>query len=439
MALQEFLQGPTFVPELDAYGLGLLDEEQAESGEQGYYSGSGGATPTSSGGVTALGLGGAAGGRKPSKGKGSRGPRPRLFKKGTCQADGCEADLTPLPFYNQRNHICMAHKKAEDFTKLGETVRFCQRCGVSHPLGDFEGVKRSCRKQLAKHNSRRRKQGASPTATSSGSPASPVDSGACATSAPALSPLAPAPVVDLFASDLTADLHLAGAVAPAGGAAGALELGAAALGSRSLPAAAGAAAALALPAQAGGLAAPPAAALPPLLPPPPPPTIEDDPLDEPWWHDLLAGADGSDEQQLLAVAAAVPQQQQHAAPTAASSHERVCGARDERAPLAAWEQQQRPASPPTPLPPAHQQSQQPSQQQQQQAVLAWQQMQPGSVTVMIGGVPVSVVVAQPVLAPEAQAAAGQPQWQQAQQQPQYLVPQPPSDLRMVPLDAVAAF
>ncbi len=34
-------------------------------------------------------------------------------------------------------------------------ARFCQRCGVSHPLGDFEGVKRSCRKQLEKHNSRR--------------------------------------------------------------------------------------------------------------------------------------------------------------------------------------------------------------------------------------------------------------------------------------------
>lgn len=32
-------------------------------------------------------------------------PRPRLFKKGECQADGCAADLSGLPRYHQRNHI----------------------------------------------------------------------------------------------------------------------------------------------------------------------------------------------------------------------------------------------------------------------------------------------------------------------------------------------
>lgn len=55
----------------------------------------------------------------------------------------------------QRNHICLDHKRAECFAKLGAVVRFCQRCGVSHPLGDFEGLKRSCRKQLERHNERR--------------------------------------------------------------------------------------------------------------------------------------------------------------------------------------------------------------------------------------------------------------------------------------------
>lgn len=39
-------------------------------------------------------------------GKRRRGPRPRIFKKHACQADGCAVDLAPLSFYLQRNHIC---------------------------------------------------------------------------------------------------------------------------------------------------------------------------------------------------------------------------------------------------------------------------------------------------------------------------------------------
>lgn len=39
-------------------------------------------------------------------GKRRRGPRPRVFKKHTCQSDGCTVDLAPLSFYLQRNHIC---------------------------------------------------------------------------------------------------------------------------------------------------------------------------------------------------------------------------------------------------------------------------------------------------------------------------------------------
>lgn len=55
--------------------------------------------------------------------------RPRLFKKGECQADGCSADLSGLPRYHQRNHICVPHKVADEFWRLGVLVRFCQRCG----------------------------------------------------------------------------------------------------------------------------------------------------------------------------------------------------------------------------------------------------------------------------------------------------------------------
>lgn len=36
-------------------------------------------------------------------------------------------------------------------------MRFCQRCGLAHPLGDYEGDKRSCRRQLERHNVRRRR------------------------------------------------------------------------------------------------------------------------------------------------------------------------------------------------------------------------------------------------------------------------------------------
>ena len=47
---------------------------------------------------------GGGGGGQTSRRK--RGPRPRLFKKHSCQADGCSVDLAPLSFYLQRNHIC---------------------------------------------------------------------------------------------------------------------------------------------------------------------------------------------------------------------------------------------------------------------------------------------------------------------------------------------
>lgn len=37
----------------------------------------------------------------------------------------------------------------------GEEVRYCQRCGVAHPLSDYDGDRRSCRRQLERHNARR--------------------------------------------------------------------------------------------------------------------------------------------------------------------------------------------------------------------------------------------------------------------------------------------
>ncbi|EFN50836.1 hypothetical protein CHLNCDRAFT_37677 [Chlorella variabilis] len=88
-------------------------------------------------------------------GKRRRGPRPRVFKKHTCQSDGCTVDLAPLSFYLQRNHICPDHLKADSYMVKGVPSRFCQRCGQGHPLTEFEGSKRSCRKALERHNQRR--------------------------------------------------------------------------------------------------------------------------------------------------------------------------------------------------------------------------------------------------------------------------------------------
>ncbi|KAK2077399.1 hypothetical protein QBZ16_004244 [Prototheca wickerhamii] len=112
---------------------------------------------------------------RPRAGRGSRGPRPRLFAKGKCQADGCTVDLLKLPYYYQRNHICTHHNKALSFHRQGEEVRFCQRCGVAHPLAEYQGTKRSCERQLARHNVRRRRlaadrqvSGPSPAASAPG-------------------------------------------------------------------------------------------------------------------------------------------------------------------------------------------------------------------------------------------------------------------------------
>ncbi|KAL6785860.1 CRR1L1 [Auxenochlorella protothecoides x Auxenochlorella symbiontica] len=108
-------------------------------------------------------------------------PARKPVRENVCQADGCHKPLANLTFYHQRNRICEEHIKAPSFLKDGELLRFCQRCGVSHPLAEFDGQRKSCRKQLEKHNARRRKSGASPSAPigTPTMPASGSDSGNC--------------------------------------------------------------------------------------------------------------------------------------------------------------------------------------------------------------------------------------------------------------------
>jgi hypothetical protein len=61
-------------------------------------------------------IGGDGKGRRGQKGT-PRGPRPRLYGRTQCQADGCKSDLAGLPRYHLRNHICLQHKTAESFLK----------------------------------------------------------------------------------------------------------------------------------------------------------------------------------------------------------------------------------------------------------------------------------------------------------------------------------
>ena len=99
-------------------------------------------------------------------------------RSGCCQADGCDADLARSTYYHVRNKICEVHVKADSFLRDGAELRFCQRCGHAHSLPEFDVGKHSCRKQLEKHNARRRKRQAARAAGANEARGSSDDSGA---------------------------------------------------------------------------------------------------------------------------------------------------------------------------------------------------------------------------------------------------------------------
>ncbi|KAL6762320.1 SBP domain-containing protein [Haematococcus lacustris] len=78
--------------------------------------------------------------------------------KGLCQVEGCGEELAVLRDYHQRYKICEYHLKVPYVVKDGVQQRFCQQCGRFQPISEFEGVKRSCRARLQRHNDRRRKR-----------------------------------------------------------------------------------------------------------------------------------------------------------------------------------------------------------------------------------------------------------------------------------------
>ncbi|OIW14489.1 hypothetical protein TanjilG_19905 [Lupinus angustifolius] len=74
-----------------------------------------------------------------------------------CLVDGCNFDLSDCRKYHKRHRVCEKHTKTPDVLVGGKQQRFCQQCSRFHALGEFDDVKRSCRKRLDGHNRRRRK------------------------------------------------------------------------------------------------------------------------------------------------------------------------------------------------------------------------------------------------------------------------------------------
>ncbi|BFI04453.1 protein MpSPL3 [Marchantia polymorpha subsp. ruderalis] len=81
-----------------------------------------------------------------------------------CQVDDCKADLSHAKDYHRRHKVCEMHAKAGKASVTRLMQRFCQQCSRFHPLTAFDEGKRSCRRRLAGHNSRRRKNQPDPTA-----------------------------------------------------------------------------------------------------------------------------------------------------------------------------------------------------------------------------------------------------------------------------------
>ncbi|KAA8524344.1 hypothetical protein F0562_010767 [Nyssa sinensis] len=84
-----------------------------------------------------------------------------------CQAEKCTADLSDSKQYHRRHRVCEHHAKAQVVIVAGIRQRFCQQCSRFHELSEFDEAKRSCRRRLAGHNERRRKNSADSQAESS--------------------------------------------------------------------------------------------------------------------------------------------------------------------------------------------------------------------------------------------------------------------------------
>ncbi|KAI8010578.1 Squamosa promoter-binding-like protein 4 [Camellia lanceoleosa] len=90
--------------------------------------------------------------KKRASGGGGGGSSMRI-----CQAENCTTDLADAKQYHRRHKVCELHAKAQVVMVAGIRQRFCQQCSRFHELSEFDEAKRSCRRRLAGHNERRRK------------------------------------------------------------------------------------------------------------------------------------------------------------------------------------------------------------------------------------------------------------------------------------------
>ncbi|TKY47775.1 Squamosa promoter-binding protein 12 [Spatholobus suberectus] len=75
----------------------------------------------------------------------------------SCQVEGCGLDLSSAKDYHRKHRVCETHSKSPKVIISGLERRFCQQCSRFHALSEFDDKKRSCRRRLSDHNSRRRK------------------------------------------------------------------------------------------------------------------------------------------------------------------------------------------------------------------------------------------------------------------------------------------
>ncbi|CAI9118680.1 OLC1v1020278C1 [Oldenlandia corymbosa var. corymbosa] len=75
-----------------------------------------------------------------------------------CQVPGCEVDISELKGYHKRHRVCLGCANASSVVLDGQSKRYCQQCGKFHVLSDFDEGKRSCRRKLERHNTRRRRK-----------------------------------------------------------------------------------------------------------------------------------------------------------------------------------------------------------------------------------------------------------------------------------------
>ncbi|KAL4859517.1 Squamosa promoter-binding protein 2 [Chlorella vulgaris] len=92
----------------------------------------------------------------PADSDGDSEPHDNRLMNQRCQH--CGAALHNHKRFYKRYRVCEKDALAPAVLQGGELKRFCQQCGRFHPLDFFDGTMRTCREQLARHASLKRKR-----------------------------------------------------------------------------------------------------------------------------------------------------------------------------------------------------------------------------------------------------------------------------------------